>query len=573
MEKRRCYGCMELTDQPVCPRCGSGAVENLSYQLRTGTVLAGRYLVGKALGQSPAGILYLGLDQTRGEPVNLLEYYPAQDGKRNGNLVEPVVEQAAARFAQGKAWFLRGSQLLAGERELAEVCGLRDSFEANGTAYRVAERVRGTSLDRYVRLRGGAIGAEEALRILTPVLRAAAAAHRAGMAHGGIRMDGIVLDPMGGARLQGFGEDPGANPQEDVLALCRVILGCLIAGGQSLSACPEHVPGLTPSQENALRKGLSPSPKERFASAGALCTALLGTGPEPAGVPGGAGRMPPAPGPVPEKPRKKKWIWAVAAAALAVVLGIAFFTVHIWKDASCTKPKTCVLCGKTQGFAQGHSWQSANCEKAKTCIRCGMIEGQPLGHEWHEATCLSPRTCSRCGGTQGEALGHGWIEATCTEPKTCSRCGETEGSALGHNYQEATYTSPSTCSRCGETRGNVRGYHETLSGSYERFYTNSVSGWCLKLDAPIQGCRKFTLVVDITSISYGSPEGVWKAFYRNTKGEWIDLGNFTLKGTSASVTFTFDDPVDIDSVSATITGGGNFSFNKSLTVKDVYAKD
>ena len=138
MEKRRCYGCMELTDQPVCPRCGSGAVENSPHQLRAGTVLAGRFLVGKALGQSSSGILYLGLDQTRGEPVNLLEYYPAQDGRRNGNLVEPAGEQAAARFAQGKAWFARVSQLLAGERELAEVSGFRDGFEANGTAYRVA---------------------------------------------------------------------------------------------------------------------------------------------------------------------------------------------------------------------------------------------------------------------------------------------------------------------------------------------------------------------------------------------------------------------------------------------------
>lgn len=569
MEKRRCYGCMELTDQPVCPRCGSGAVENSPHQLRAGTVLAGRFLVGKALGQSSSGILYLGLDQTRGEPVNLLEYYPAQDGRRNGNLVEPAGEQAAARFAQGKAWFARVSQLLAGERELADVSGFRDGFEANGTAYRVAERVRGTSLDRYVRLRGGAIGAEEALRILAPVLRAAAAAHRAGMAHGGIRMDSIVLDPMGGARLQGFGEEPGANPGEDVLALCRVMLGCLIPEGQSLSACPEHVPGLTPGQEAALRKGLASSRKDRFASAGELCGALLGTRPEPAAVPGGSARMPEAP----RKPGKKKWVWAVAAAALAVVLGILFFTVHIWKDASCTKPKTCVLCGKTQGFARGHSWQSANCEKAKTCIRCAMTEGQPLGHEWHEATCLSPGICGRCGKTQGDALGHSWVEATCTEPRTCSRCGETEGSALGHDYQAATYTSPSTCSRCGETRGNVRGYHETISGSYERFYTNTVSGWCLKLDTPIQGCRKFTLVVEITSISYGSPEGVWKAFYRNGKGEWIDLGNFTLRGTSASVTFTFDDPVDIDSVTATITGGGSFSFNKSLAVRDVYAKD
>lgn len=52
---------------------------------------------------------------------------------------------------------------------------------------------------------------------------------------------------------------------------------------------------------------------------------------------------------------------------------------------------------------------------------------------WANATCTSPRTCKSCGKTEGEPLGHEWEEATCTVPKTCQRCGKTEGNPLGIN--------------------------------------------------------------------------------------------------------------------------------------------
>lgn len=50
-------------------------------------------------------------------------------------------------------------------------------------------------------------------------------------------------------------------------------------------------------------------------------------------------------------------------------------------------------------------------------------------HQWSDATCTAPKTCSVCGATEGEANGHSWVDATCIAPKTCSACGETEGEA------------------------------------------------------------------------------------------------------------------------------------------------
>lgn len=65
-------------------------------------------------------------------------------------------------------------------------------------------------------------------------------------------------------------------------------------------------------------------------------------------------------------------------------------------------------------------------------------------HTWTEATCTEPKKCSECGKTEGNALGHKWTEATCISPKTCEVCGETEGDPLGHTVDVGL------CSRCGK---------------------------------------------------------------------------------------------------------------------------
>lgn len=79
---------------------------------------------------------------------------------------------------------------------------------------------------------------------------------------------------------------------------------------------------------------------------------------------------------------------------------------------------------------------------------CGKHE-----HVWQKATCTSPKTCSICGKTEGESLGHDWKAATCTTPKTCATCGETSGKPLGHSVTEWSQTSPSTCTEHGIESG------------------------------------------------------------------------------------------------------------------------
>ena len=58
------------------------------------------------------------------------------------------------------------------------------------------------------------------------------------------------------------------------------------------------------------------------------------------------------------------------------------------------------------------------------------IQEKTCEHSWDNATCDTPKTCKLCGATEGEALGHRWADATYTAPKTCSVCGATEGEPL-----------------------------------------------------------------------------------------------------------------------------------------------
>lgn len=74
-------------------------------------------------------------------------------------------------------------------------------------------------------------------------------------------------------------------------------------------------------------------------------------------------------------------------------------------------------------------------------------------HEWLSATCTAPKTCSTCGKTEGEPLGHSWTSATCTAPKTCSTCGLTEGEPRAHTYVKGA------CKVCGATDEEYVQYH------------------------------------------------------------------------------------------------------------------
>ena len=236
---------------------------------------------------------------------------------------------------------------------------------------------------------------------------------------------------------------------------------------------------------------------------------------------GGFGRKKPASG--------KKLFLFIGAAVLALLV-IGFFTIHIWKPATCTEPEKCVFCGKVRAPA--------------------------LGHVWVPATCTEPETCSVCGAVGAAALGHKYQPATCTEPEICSVCGATGAAALGHDWQEATYDAPKTCSRCGASEGRPLGYVGTLSGQWGNTpvtLRDGSRGYAYELDSAAKNCIRLTLGMVVTDYS-GHPFGVWYLYARDLNGYWSHIGEFTIprdltKGNMMEFTFTFDPAASFDALS------------------------
>ena len=321
MDTVLCYGCMEPTDQFICPHCGfprNG--NNQPHQLPVGSLLRGQYVIGKVLGQGGFGITYLGWDRYLDTKVAIKEFYPSAMVSRDcthSTCVLCTGDQTSGPFRNSRERFLREAKALAKFEGNSAIVGIKSFFEENDTAYIIMEYVKGTSLERYVAIRGGRVSFDETTRLLQPVMDALAKVHDAGMVHRDISPDNIILHPMGGAKLLDFGavrdvESPNADqalarsteailkhgfapieqyqsrgslgPWTDVYALCATIWYCVTgrvptdAPARIIEELPlawDSVPGLTAHQQEVLRKGTALRAKDRYASVGALRQDLM----------------------------------------------------------------------------------------------------------------------------------------------------------------------------------------------------------------------------------------------------------------------------------------------------------
>ena len=142
---------------------------------------------------------------------------------------------------------------------------------------------------------------------------------------------------------------------------------------------------------------------------------------------------------------------------------------HSWKGPFCNLPVHCSVCGYSESEELGeHEWSHPNCTYPKTCHYCGLTEGEPNDeHSWFMAPCIKVNMCSICYKTDGESKGeHIWIEASCSSPKLCTECMITEGEpTFEHKWIEADCGNPKRCTSCGKTEGEPTGKHEWVEAN------------------------------------------------------------------------------------------------------------
>ena len=113
-----CYNCFKQKPTGgVCPFCGyenTGAENEFPLALKPGSILNGRYTVGRVLGQGGFGITYIAQDYQTGERVAIKEYFPTEfTGREHGSssiLVHSGKQQE--NFDYGKAQFLEEAKTL-----------------------------------------------------------------------------------------------------------------------------------------------------------------------------------------------------------------------------------------------------------------------------------------------------------------------------------------------------------------------------------------------------------------------------------------------------------------------------
>ena len=204
-----CYNCFrEKPGEGPCPHCGFDLEENerkFSMALRAGTVLNGRYIVGRVLGQGGFGITYLALDTQLNAKVAVKEFMPGEIATRQGTTVSVMMDTKSEEFAYGAERFQEEARTLAKFIGNPNIAAVTSYFDENDTSYFVMDYIEGISFKTYIANHGGKISVEETLNVMIPVLRALTAVHAEGFIHRDVTPDNIYITKDGMVKLLDFG--------------------------------------------------------------------------------------------------------------------------------------------------------------------------------------------------------------------------------------------------------------------------------------------------------------------------------------------------------------------------------
>ena len=216
---KRCLNCMEtMPDElTVCPHCGydEETTEDRLDQLKPGCLLKERFTIGRPLGRGGFGITYIAWDNSLQRKVAIKEYMPRGMALRdNGNTTISYDPETKEDFLRGVEKTLEESRKLAGFTDLESVVNVYDCFKENGTAYIVMEVLKGENVKEKLKKQGN-LSFEETIKIITPVLKALAAVHKAGLIHRDISPDNIFICNSGKIKLLDFGSARIADSSDE----------------------------------------------------------------------------------------------------------------------------------------------------------------------------------------------------------------------------------------------------------------------------------------------------------------------------------------------------------------------
>lgn len=208
--KSICPGCMaDKGEEKICPKCGwkDGTEPDSPLHLKPGTILSGKYLIGRVLGHGGFGITYLAFDINLGTKLAVKEYFPQGMATRSpgDNLISVYSGGTKTQFEFGLEKFLDEARTLARFDEVPEVVTIKDYFRVNGTAYIVMSYIEGITLKEYLAQKGGTLSLDAVLTFILPILKALEQVHKVGILHRDVSPDNIFITKNFNVKLLDFG--------------------------------------------------------------------------------------------------------------------------------------------------------------------------------------------------------------------------------------------------------------------------------------------------------------------------------------------------------------------------------
>jgi len=322
-----CVNCMKgtLDANGVCSACkkADADLETSRRHLTPRTILKGKYLVGKVIGEGGFGITYIGYDLDLEIRVAIKEFCPRDFAARDitdGLTILPFDRESAEFFQAEKEKFINEAKRMGKFRGEQGIVSVQDYFQENGTAYIVMEYIDGITLKSFQSMIGTSMEVEKVLNLMKPVMEGLAKLHENGVIHRDISPDNIMIDTakekiylidFGTAREVRFQEERSLSvykkggytpieqqtshgkqgPWTDVYALCATIYRCIT--GKSIPEVNNRLVGdelIKPSAmgvainaqtEAALLHGLAIKPEERTQNMKQLMKELYEIDPKP----------------------------------------------------------------------------------------------------------------------------------------------------------------------------------------------------------------------------------------------------------------------------------------------------
>lgn len=313
-----CMGCMrKKPTKGVCPYCFFDLehYQASPHHLQPRTILSGKYMVGKALGEGGFGITYIGWNLNLEIPLAIKEYFPSgfvtRDVGRADN-VSVLSGNKAQFYEKGRERFLDEARILGKFDDMEGIVSVKDFFKENGTAYIVMEYLDGEDFGSFLNRNGGRLPVESVFEMMRPVMKALIAVHKKGLIHRDISPDNIRITTNSKVKLLDFGAarevsggekslsimlKPGYAPEEqyrtrghqgpwtDIYALCATMYRAITGkkpmesldrmGRDELLSPSQLGVSINPGQEYAIMKGMAVLAQNRWQSVQELYDAIF----------------------------------------------------------------------------------------------------------------------------------------------------------------------------------------------------------------------------------------------------------------------------------------------------------